>query len=84
VDPPFGDPLRAALEALADEELLDLGCAPADGAFAYTRQGNASGLETCTTEKALLFFAMRLFQQLQRIGTVPAIDMDRWGDVAWA
>ncbi len=82
-NPPLGDPLRAALDALADEQLLDLGCAPTDGAFTYTRQGTTSELETCTTEKALLFFAMRLFEQLQRIGTVPAIDMDRWGDVAW-
>lgn len=67
----------------ADEERLDLGCAPANGAFAYTRHGDASDLEICITEKALLFFAIRLFQHLQRIGTVPALDMNRWGEVAW-
>jgi hypothetical protein len=82
--PPFGDPLRDALDARTDEERLDLGCAPADGAFEYTRNSEgATNLDACTTDKALLFFLMRLFHQLQRIGTVPAIDIDRWGKAAW-
>lgn len=81
--PAFGDPLRTALDAHAQDELLDLGCAPADGAFAYSHAGDDSNLETCVSEKALLFFAMHLFRRLQQMGTVPAIDMDRWGDAAW-
>jgi hypothetical protein len=81
--PAFGDPLQNALDARSDDERLDLGCAPADGAFEYSRDENGPGLETCTDDKALLFFAMRLFRRLQRIGTVPATDMDRWGQAAW-
>lgn len=82
-NPAFGDPLRNALDARSEGERLDLGCAPADGAFEYARDGDGSVTETCTGDKALLFFAMRLFRRLQQLGTVPAIDMDRWGQVAW-
>ena len=79
--PPFGDPLRDALDALDADEHLDLGCAPAHGAFACPEQGE--NLHTCTTDRALLFFALRLFQRLQQMGTAPAMDIDRWGETAW-
>jgi hypothetical protein len=82
-NPPFGDPLRAALDARNEPERLDVGCAPAHGAFEYRRNEGGSETDTCTNDKALLFFAMRLFRRLQQIGTVPAIDLDRWGQAAW-
>lgn len=83
-NPPFGDPLRAALDGRTANERLDLGCAPADGAFDYSVGEDGSfELETCTTDRALLFFALRLLQRLQRTGTVPAIDIERWGARAW-
>jgi Domain of unknown function (DUF6602) len=83
-NPPFGDPLRVALDARTDEERLDLGCAPSAGAFEYTRDDDgATELQACTTDKAMLFFLMRLFHRLQGIGTVPAMDINRWGNAAW-
>jgi hypothetical protein len=82
-NPPFGDPLRDVLDARTAEERLDLGCAPAHGSFEYTRgDDGATMLQSCTTDKALLFFLLRLFHRLQEIGTVPAIDIDRWGKAA--
>jgi hypothetical protein len=74
---------RAALDDRSDDQRLDLGCAPADGAFEYTRHDGASKLESCTTDRALLFFLMRLFHLLQRTGTAAAMDIDRWGEAAF-
>lgn len=41
-------------------------------------------LETCEGDDALIHFCIRLFQQLQAIGTVPAVDMTKYEETVFA
>jgi hypothetical protein len=74
--PPFGDRLIDALSASDEEGRLQLGCAPADGAFeAIYDEAGRPELEVSEDGGALLFFLMRLFHHLQMIGSPMAIDL---------
>lgn len=82
--PPFGDPFHAALDARAVAERLDLGCALNAGSFEYTVDtGDAAAVTVQGAPQALLFFALRLFHRLQQLGTVTALDIDRWSAAAF-
>jgi len=80
---PFEAKLEDSLDSLENLNQIDLGIGLAHGAFDY-RPGTAQdrdggGLIVQSGSDALLFFALRLFRRLQRLGTVPAIDIDLWG-----
>lgn len=76
--PSFGDPLVAALNDDQTDGRLQLGCALKHGAFeAFYATDGAAGAEidVSTDEGALLFFLLRLFHELQAIGSPMAIDL---------
>lgn len=75
--PPFGASLVEALNGCSETGCIDLGCAVADGAFEYVAE-KSHEFTVREDEDSLLFFALRLFHQLQMVGTVPAIDVNRW------
>lgn len=75
----FGQPFRNCVEAWADGQRLDLGCALNQGAFALSWDENGGyGVETCDAGRALIWFVVKLLQQLQSMGTVPAMDYDEY------
>lgn len=75
-NPPLAQPLLDALAAAPVEGRLDLGCALEHGTFeASYAEGGQPVLETSTSEGALMFLLLRLFERLQRMGTVSAIDL---------
>lgn len=80
--PPFGEPLEAALSDLPKEGRLDLVCALQNGAFeaAWTPEGRVH-LNRSAPDTALIFFFLRLLSRLQGLGTVPAMDLGRYGRV---
>jgi hypothetical protein len=73
--PPFGDSLIDALSVADPDGRLQLGCAPADGAFEAVYEAGRPQLEVSEDGGALLFFLMRLFHHLQMIGSPMAIDL---------
>lgn len=80
--PPFGEPLMRALEASPGEGRLDLVCALRDGSFeaVWPPEGGAR-LDLSAPDTALIFFFLRLLERLQGLGTVPAMDLRRYGRV---
>jgi hypothetical protein len=64
---------------LEGEQFLNLGCAVADGAFEAERQGRKVTVEKSAPETALVFFFLRLLERLQSLGTVPAMDLRKYG-----
>jgi len=80
--PPFGGPFRESIGDLPKEQRLDLGCAITHGAFdvAYAENG-APVIDLNETDHALAFFFLRLAERLQKIGTVPAINLREYS--AW-
>lgn len=75
-NPSFGIKLEEALESLAEDERLDLGCAVTGGAFDVTYSDSDIELQPRGPEKALVYFLLRLLGRLQSLGTAPAIDYD--------
>jgi hypothetical protein len=82
--PCMGEPFESAIRAASLQERLDLGCALSCGSFEILQAEDGLSIETCGSELGLMFFILRLFRRLQRIGTVPAIDIGRYGRTIWA
>lgn len=78
--PAFGDPLVSSLGDLAAAGRLDLICSLQHGAceVVYSENGQPR-LEKSAFDTALIFFFLRLLERLQCVGTVPAIDLRRYG-----
>ncbi len=75
--PCLGEPFQAALLDLAEDSVIDLGCALEGGAFErlnYTEKD----IELSPPDLTLMFFLVRLFGRLQEIGTAPAIDIESY------
>lgn len=77
--PALGDTFEKALKTLAIDERLDLGCAVSRGSFEaqYLDKG-VTRIKKNDDSLALISFFFNLLQRLQNIGTVPAIDYDKY------
>ncbi|MED1724726.1 DUF6602 domain-containing protein [Brevibacillus parabrevis] len=71
--PPFGKPYQEAMGALKPWQRLNIGCTLDSGSFLLQPDGS---FDTSTADEALIFFFIKLFTQLQNLGTVPAMDID--------
>lgn len=77
--PPFGSPLRTALDKLSAAHALDLGCGLEHGAFELPEGSNAKdGLVVVDDTVGLAFLAFRLLARLQEMGSVPAVDISAY------
>ncbi len=72
-----GDPFSTNLQALTNTCSLDCGLALSDKSF-DTFDGS---LTLSSRDHSLAFFLFRLLQRLQSLGTVPAIDWNRYAKV---
>lgn len=74
--------LRATQPDHDADGFLHIGICLDQFAFDYTpsltEQGVQASLETCFDGNQLIHFCIRLFRQLQAIGTVPAVDMTQY------
>jgi|SRR5205809_1544147 len=73
--------LRHALATFPPGERLDIGCIMHHGGFhaTYSKRGKCR-LEISRSEVSLGYFLLRLLSQLQRLGTVPALDLDAYSE----
>jgi len=80
--PPFGEPFEALIARLKPEEHLDFGCILRAGGFEvdYPHKGRAR-IHSGVQQTALIFFFVKLLGRLQAMGTVPAVDFEKYGRV---
>ena len=71
--PTFGKPFEETMGTLEPLQQLNIGCVLDKGSFLLNSKGP---IETSSAEEALIFFFIKLFTQLQILGTVPAMDID--------
>jgi len=74
----FGDSLIKSLESLDELGRIDIGCTVTSGAFEITYPDGTPHVEISRSEIALAEFLFRLLNRLQQVGTVPAIDYERY------
>lgn len=81
-DPAFGVPIESALRRLKPDARLDLGCILRAGGFEvdYPRKGRPR-IHSGVQQTALIFFFVKLLGRLQAMGTVPALDFEKYGRV---
>ena len=71
--PAFGSPFIEALGSLSSEQSMDIGCVLEAGTFERTEDG-----VSIDDANPLMGFLLGLLEKLQKLGTVPAIDIGRW------
>jgi hypothetical protein len=78
----LGRPFESAILGLTSMQRLDFGCALTGGAFEveYPAKGKTV-ITKSKPEDSLIFFFLRLVSRLQRMGTVPALDVMEYAKV---
>lgn len=74
--PPLGQPFENTITNLTPECRLNFGCALNSGSFRVEYQDSPPhSIETSNSENSLIFFFLTLLARLQKLGTVPAMDI---------
>lgn len=74
-NPPLGESFEKCILGLTNNQRLDFGCALEHGSF-MVNYGDETKIEKSTKEEALIFFFLKFLMALQKLGTVPAIDIE--------
>jgi hypothetical protein len=75
-NPPFGTPFKRAVEGGGDDDRLDFGCIANRGWFASNPEDQT--VQTNEGSATTASFLFHLVSNLQRLGTVPMIDMAQY------
>lgn len=75
----FGQPFRKCLGAYDESQQVDCGCVLRGGAYFYDYE--SSVLKMSREEESLVYFFLQLLILLQKMGTVPAIDLVKYMQV---
>jgi len=73
---PLGKTFDKNLTTLDDESKIDIGCILNAGAFLADQSSGA--IEKSDASESLIFFFLKLLIELQKIGTVPAMDIEEY------
>lgn len=74
---PFGASFDKAIKGLDEPSKIDLGCVLQTGSFQIS-YGEKITVEKSTQEEALIYFFFKLLMELQKLGTVPAMDIGEY------
>jgi hypothetical protein len=76
---PLGENLDNCLSTMELLSQIDIGCALMHGSFKVEYENeNIKRIQKSTKEETLIFFFLKLFMELQRRATVPAIDINEY------
>jgi hypothetical protein len=73
-NPPLGNSFQECLSSLDEDSRIDIGCVLDSGSFTVDYDEKINVIKS-SKEEAMVFFFLKLFGLLQRVGTVPAIDI---------
>ena len=72
----FGRSFKSCLRNYSDQQQVDCGCVLNSGSYFY--EFDNSVLTTSNADESLVFFFLQLLILLQKMGTVPAIDLNEY------
>ena len=73
----LNDTFITNLKTLQGSKILNLGCSLTVGTFYINSESDR--LQVSIADESLIYFFLKLFKELQKIGTVPAMDIDEYG-----
>jgi hypothetical protein len=76
--PPFGEKFQETIAKLKKEQRIDFGCALRHGSFEIEYSESKPKIETSSSDTSLIFLFLTLLSRLQKLGTVPAIEFDKY------
>lgn len=76
---PYGAPFKKCIAAYTEQQQIDCGCTLMKGSFFYDYDSNV--LRKSRKEESLVYFFLQLLILLQKMGTVPAIDLAEYMSV---
>jgi len=79
--PALGDSFENIIKDLNDYNFIDIGCIISSGAFLVKHIEGQSLISRSTQDETLLFFFLNLFMELQKLGTVCAMDITKYAHV---
>ena len=75
-NPPLNNSLKKNISGYTESNQIDCGCVLNGGAFYYDYEHNE--LKISKPDESLIYFFLQLLILLQRLGTVPAIDLEAY------
>lgn len=74
----FGDGFQNCVSSLDEHSQIDIGCVLEMASYTLTYQEASYSLETSQDEETLIYFFLKLLINLQKLGTVPAMDIESY------
>jgi hypothetical protein len=74
----FGNAFQKCINSLDEQSQIDIGCVLERASYTITYQDKAYSLETSHNEETLIYFFLKLLINLQKLGTVPAMDIEAY------
>lgn len=74
----FGDSFQSSISTLDELSQIDIGCVLEKASYTLTYQEQSYSLETSQNEETLIYFFLKLLINLQKLGTVPAMDIEAY------
>lgn len=78
---PFGKPFEDMIAKSPSNERLNMGCVLQSGSFKIDFCEQVPKLQKSTQEESLMFFFLTLLMDLQKLGTIPAMDIECYATV---
>lgn len=73
-------PFNECISNLYDEQLINLGCVLNEKSFVLADKNNPIKYDFSTDDEALIYFFLKLVLELQKLGTVRPIDLNKYID----
>lgn len=74
----FGEGFQNCVNSFDENSQIDIGCILEKASFTTTYQDASNSFETSQNEETLIYFFLKLLIQLQKLGTVPAMDIEAY------
>lgn len=73
---PLGKVLEGHISALSEIQRIDIGCVLQCGSFKVNYKENPIVIEKSTQEESFIYFFLKLLMELQKLATIPAMDIE--------
>lgn len=74
----FGEGFQRCISSYDEHSQIDIGCVLEKASFTMTYQEESYSLETSQCNETLIYFFLKLLINLQKLGTVPAMDIEAY------
>ena len=74
----FGEGFKNCVSALDEHSQIDIGCTLEQASYTLAYKDESYSLETSQNKETLIYFFLKLLINLQKLGTVPAMDIEAY------